>query len=197
MSKKKKKDFDSKANIIVKSLPKDLDQQALYQAFSEFGKIISCKLEVYSTGESRCFGYVQFELEENANAAIEALNGKEILGKVVEVVKHSKRDERGDHVEKYTNLFVQNLPADYTVEHFKALFSDFGEIDSIVLNEKNKGTGFISFKEHSSAKEAIEGVHMKKILNEQALIVSPHISRKDNDVSKHGGNQYIQPIVKN
>jgi RNA recognition motif-containing protein len=58
----KKKDsasnFDSKANVLVRNLPKETDQKELNILFSEFGTIKSCKLEVYGTGESRGFGYV-------------------------------------------------------------------------------------------------------------------------------------------
>ena len=35
LSKKKSKDFDSKANIVVKNLPKEIDQQELYKTFAE------------------------------------------------------------------------------------------------------------------------------------------------------------------
>lgn len=58
----KKKDntsnFDSKANILVRNLPKETDQKELNNLFSEFGVIKSCKLEVYISGDSRGFGYV-------------------------------------------------------------------------------------------------------------------------------------------
>ena len=96
--KKSKTDFDSKANIIVRNLPKEVDQQTLYGEFSDFGKIVSCKLEVFQSGESRGFGYVQFENEEQANNAIEKKNGVEIQGKKIEVLKHSKKAERGDNI---------------------------------------------------------------------------------------------------
>lgn len=66
LSKKKNNDFDSKANVLVKNLPKEMDQKELNELFSRFGTIGSCKLEVYSDGTSRCFGYVQFENVEHA-----------------------------------------------------------------------------------------------------------------------------------
>lgn len=60
LNKKKEHDFDSKANIIVRNLPKDVDQKKLMEIFQAYGKIGSCKLEVFTDGTSRGFGYVQF-----------------------------------------------------------------------------------------------------------------------------------------
>lgn len=60
LNKKKEQDFDSKANIIVRNLPKFMDQKGLMELFQQHGKIGSCKLEVFTDGTSRGFGYVQF-----------------------------------------------------------------------------------------------------------------------------------------
>lgn len=58
LSKKRATDFDQKANVLVKNLPKEMDQKELSALFSVFGDIISCKLEVFNDGSSRNFGYV-------------------------------------------------------------------------------------------------------------------------------------------
>lgn len=112
LNKKKDSDFDSKANILVRNLPKETDQKELSSLFSEFGNIKSCKLEVYANGESRGFGYVQFEKQDSAKAAIEKLNKRVINGKEIEVMIHSKKEEREDQGDKYTNLYVSNLPTE-------------------------------------------------------------------------------------
>lgn len=96
LSKKKDKDFDSKANIVVKNLPKELDQKQMNDLFSKYGPIKSCKLEVFKDGSSRCFGYIQYEAAENAEKAIGGLNGSVHGGKTIEVVHHIKKDERED-----------------------------------------------------------------------------------------------------
>lgn len=43
--------------------------------FQNFGNIISCKVATSEDGKSKGHGFVQFETEESANAAIENLNG--------------------------------------------------------------------------------------------------------------------------
>jgi polyadenylate-binding protein len=106
LSKKKDKDFDSKANVLVKNLPKEMDQSALTKLFAEFGTIKSAKLEVFASGESRGFGYVQFETPDSAQSAISKLHGSEHGGSKLDVLPHVKKDEREDVGENYTNLFV-------------------------------------------------------------------------------------------
>jgi len=98
--------FDSKANVLVRNLPKETDQKGLNAMFAEFGNIKSCKLEVYGSGESRGFGYVQFENVEFANAAIAKKNGTTVGDKQIEVMIHSKKEEREDQGDKYTNLYI-------------------------------------------------------------------------------------------
>jgi len=75
LNKKKDSDFDTKANLIVKNLPKEMTQKELNELFTQFGQIGSCKLETFQDGQSRCFGYVQYIKEEDAKKAIDSLNG--------------------------------------------------------------------------------------------------------------------------
>lgn len=121
LSKKENKDFvyDSKANVLVRNLPKEMDQKGLSDLFSKFGSIKSCKLEVFQDGESRCFGYVQYDNQESAEKAIKELNGSNQIGKKIEVQQHIKKEDRQEQGEKYTNLFVQNLPTDYSDNDLK------------------------------------------------------------------------------
>lgn len=61
--------------------------------------------------------------------------------------------------EHFTNIVVSNLPAKFTEAKLKELFKKYGEIVSYKLNEN--GTGFINFKQHSSAKSAIDELNLK------------------------------------
>ena len=96
LSKKENKDFvfDSKANVLVRNLPKDMDQKGLSDLFSKYGTIKSCKLEVFQDGESRCFGYVQYDQQDAAEKAIKDLNSSMQNGKKIEVQQHVKKEDR-------------------------------------------------------------------------------------------------------
>jgi len=73
-------------NIYIKNLDKNIDNKALYDTFSLFGNILSCKVASDSgTGTSFGYGFVQYETEEAAKQAIERVNGMQIGEKTVEV----------------------------------------------------------------------------------------------------------------
>lgn len=184
LNKKKEQDFDSKANVIVRNLPKDIDQKQLMELFKEFGKIGSCKLEVFSDGQSRGFGYIQFLEAKSAEAAIEKLNDTKIGENSISVAVHSKKDDREAQSEKYTNLFVRNLPHDYNEAQLKNLFKDYGDINSISMDQSKKGQGFVGFKDHESAKKALEATNMKTQIDGQAIFVSSHIYKKESELQK-------------
>lgn len=150
--------------------------------FKEFGKIGSCKLEVFSDGQSRGFGYIQFLDAKSADAAIEKLNDTKIGENVISVAVHSKKDEREAQSEKFTNLFVRNLPHNYDEAQLKNLFKDYGDINSVSMDQTKKGQGFVGFKDHESAKKALEATNMKTQIDGTAIFVSSHIYKKESEL---------------
>ena len=67
-------------NIFVKNLDRSITSAELQEIFGDFGKILSCKV-AESNGESKGFGFVQFESEDSAMAAVGTLHNKKINGK--------------------------------------------------------------------------------------------------------------------
>ena len=52
-----------------------IDNAKLQEMFQKFGNIVSSKVAMFDDGRSKRYGFVQFDSEESANAAIEQLNG--------------------------------------------------------------------------------------------------------------------------
>jgi len=78
--------------LFVAGLPYDLDDNELVEIFEKFGPIISAKVAIdKETGESRGFGFVDMQNDEDGKEAIEHLNDIS-LGKKPLVVKQA--DER-------------------------------------------------------------------------------------------------------
>lgn len=161
--------------------------------FQKFGRIVSCKLEIYGDGSSRGFGYVQFDSVDNATKAISDLDNTEVDGMTISVLTHQKQEKReGTATERYTNLFLQNLPEDFTSEKVRDIFAQYGDIASLEMGAK-AGHGYVSFKEHADAKKALEAVNMKLKLGDMTVLVSPHIYKKESDLQPKSGT--VNPIV--
>jgi cold-inducible RNA-binding protein len=69
----------------------------LEQMFGESGTVQSTNIiEDRETGRSRGFGFVEMSTTEEANAAIAALNGKEIDGRTLKVNEAKPQEKRGN-----------------------------------------------------------------------------------------------------
>lgn len=71
--------------VFVGGLPRNADEGDLEAAMSHFGEIEEAKV-IYdrATGESRCFGFVTFADEDDAQAALDE-GEVEVLGKTVAI----------------------------------------------------------------------------------------------------------------
>lgn len=65
-----------------------IDSVKLQEMFQKFGNVLSCKVVTSDDGKSRGYGFVQFELETSAKAAIEKLNGLNVGGKEMYVIPY-------------------------------------------------------------------------------------------------------------
>ena len=72
-------------NIYVGNLSWGASEQDLFQAFSAYGEVVSAKIVTDKiTGRSRGFGFVEMP-DEVAQAAIDGLNGREVMGLALRV----------------------------------------------------------------------------------------------------------------
>jgi len=70
-----------KGNIFIKNLDKSIDHKSLFDTFSQFGTILSCKIELDDKNESKGYGYIQYQTQDAADDAITKVNGKLLVGK--------------------------------------------------------------------------------------------------------------------
>jgi polyadenylate-binding protein len=70
-------------NIFIKNLDPHIDTKSIYDTFSMFGAILSCKIACDEEGKSKGYGFIHFETEEAAQKAIDKVNGMMLDNKVV------------------------------------------------------------------------------------------------------------------
>jgi len=73
-------------NIYVGNLSREVTEDDLRQAFEAFGQVESANIvKDRFSGESRGFGFVQMPSKNEAQSAIDGLNGKDLMGRTVNV----------------------------------------------------------------------------------------------------------------
>uniref|UniRef100_A0AAR2KSR0 Polyadenylate-binding protein n=1 Tax=Pygocentrus nattereri TaxID=42514 RepID=A0AAR2KSR0_PYGNA len=164
-------------NIFIKNLDKSIDNKALYDTFSAFGNILSCKVVCDENG-SKGYGFVHFETHEAAERAIEKMNGMLLNDRKVFVGRFKSRKEReaemGARAKEFTNVYIKNFGEDMDDDKLKEIFTKFGPALSIrVMTDdggKSKGFGFVSFERHEDAQRAVDEMNGKELNGKQVYV---------------------------
>uniref|UniRef100_A0A673G6L3 Polyadenylate-binding protein n=1 Tax=Sinocyclocheilus rhinocerous TaxID=307959 RepID=A0A673G6L3_9TELE len=164
-------------NIFIKNLDKSIDNKALYDTFSAFGNILSCKVVCDENG-SKGYGFVHFETHEAAERAIEKMNGMLLNDRKVFVGRFKSRKEReaemGARAKEFTNVYIKNFGEDMDDEKLREIFSKFGPALSIrVMTDdsgKSRGFGFVSFERHEDAQRAVDEMNGKELNGKQVYV---------------------------
>jgi len=127
-------------NIFIKNLDPAIDHKQLFDTFSQYGNILSCKVATDENGQSKSYGFVHFETQEAADLSIAKVNNTHIGALKVYVGKFIPKKEWLKQKENsWTNIFCKNLPPTYTDEKLVTLFSEFGGITSAVVSKTAAG----------------------------------------------------------
>ncbi|XP_038640751.1 ELAV-like protein 2 isoform X3 [Scyliorhinus canicula] len=157
---------DSKTNLIVNYLPQNMTQEEFKSLFGSIGEIESCKLvRDKITGQSLGYGFVNYVDPNDAEKAINTLNGLKLQTKTIKVsyARPSSASIRD------ANLYVSGLPKSMSQKEMEQLFSQYGRIiTSRILVDQvtgvSRGVGFIRFDKRIEAEEAIKGLNGQKPL---------------------------------
>lgn len=163
-------------NVFYKNIPRSFTQEDIDKMFSEFGVITSRKLVVTSDEKKACnFGFVNFDSQASAKAAVDGLNNKQLGDKRLYVGPAQKNEERQKELKlrfdqlkqekqaKYTgfNLYVKNLSDHFDDAKLNELFGKFGPISSgkVMVDKttaKSKGFGFVCYEHSDHAMQAVQ-----------------------------------------
>lgn len=200
-------------NIFIKNLDKSIDNKALLDTFAQFGTITSAKVAMDGQGNSKGYGFVQFETAEAAQAAIDNVNGMELNDKQVYVGPFQRRSDRSNAGEaKFNNVYVKNLSENLSDEKLREKFAEHGAVTSCVIMKdeegKSKGFGFVCFESPESAASAVENLDgytedektwvvcraQKKSEREAELKAKFEAERRERMEKMAGANLYIKNL---
>jgi RNA recognition motif-containing protein len=89
-------EFPMGKRLYVGNLTYDVADSELQSLFEQFGTVESAQVvQDRNTGRSKGFGFVEMSTQEEANAAIEALNGKDHKGRALTVNEARPKVEGG------------------------------------------------------------------------------------------------------
>lgn len=157
----------SRTNLIVNYLPQTMTQEEIRSLFSSIGEVESCKLIRDKSndplnpssvpGQSLGYGFVKYVKAEDAEKAINTLNGLRLQNKIIKVSFARPSNE----AIKGANLYVCGLPKNWTQQDMEHFFSESGKIiTSRILFDNmtglSKGVGFIRFDQRGEAERAIQ-----------------------------------------
>uniref|UniRef100_A0A8C2WV62 Polyadenylate-binding protein n=1 Tax=Cyclopterus lumpus TaxID=8103 RepID=A0A8C2WV62_CYCLU len=153
-------------NVFIKNLDKSIDNKALYDTFSAFGNILSCKVVCDENG-SKGYAFVHFETQDAADRAIEKMNGMLLNDRKVFVGRFKSRKEReaelGAKAKEFTNVYIKNFGDEMTDDQLKVVFDKYGKTLSVKVmidpTGKSRGFGFISYEKHEDANKAVEDMN--------------------------------------
>lgn len=205
-------------NIFIKNLSKSIDSKNLWDTFNQFGAIMSCKVATDENGESKGYGFVHFVQPQDADRALEAVNGMLIDGQEVTVARFLPKKDRqagGGKEVQFTNVYVNNLPEAMLGDELSKLFSKFGTITSSLVrvdeSGKSRQFGFVNFEKPENAAKAVEEMNGKEVdgstlfvgraqkKNERRqMLEQQHLMmRKEREAKTQGVNLYIKHLDEN
>lgn len=170
-------------NIVVKNLDRSIDNKTLFDTFSMFGDILSCKVGTDKSGESLGYGFVHYASPDAAQQAIKKINGMLLAEKRVTVEPYKKLASRTEEEEKsFTNVYITKIPTNMTEAEVLKEVKKFGKIESSVFpaNENGtlKGYGYADFANHRDAEDCVNELSAEGMTASRALSKSERAKKR-------------------
>ena len=158
--------YNTKNNLFIKGIPKNITPREVYEYFLQFGDISSCKICEDEFGNHNGYGYITYYKIEDAQKAIDESKDKKIFdSNNIEISPFQKRNER--IINSYDNrkIYINNIPEKYTREDLEKLCNEYGKVEdcNIFIDKICKNFGIVQFSSENEAKEASNKLNGKEI----------------------------------
>uniref|UniRef100_A0A8C7YTZ8 Poly(U) binding splicing factor 60 n=1 Tax=Oryzias sinensis TaxID=183150 RepID=A0A8C7YTZ8_9TELE len=159
--------------VYVGSIYYELGEDTIRQAFAPFGPIKSIDMSWDSvTMKHKGFAFVEYEMPEAAQLALEQMNSVVLGGRNIKVGRPSNIgqaqpiiDQLAEEARAFNRIYVASVHPDLSDEDIKSVFEAFGRIKSCMLARepttgRHKGYGFIEFDKPQSSLDAVASMNL-------------------------------------
>jgi ELAV like protein 2/3/4 len=168
-----------RSNLIVNYLPSGYTEKDLEDMFGSFGEILSIKIvRDKTTGISMGFGFVNYESNAAAQAALTALNGKKLRDDKIMKVSVARPAWKANI---HSNLYIAGFPTSFSesdVMDLLGVHSTSAENVRLLRdpNKNPRGAAVVRMSSEESATgviSSLDGVPMRGVVGGQILQVRP------------------------
>ncbi|KAK6342806.1 hypothetical protein TWF718_008193 [Orbilia javanica] len=166
--------------VYVGNISYGIRGEDLEREFGEFGKVLSAKVVYDPRGLSKGFGYIEFEEQAAATAAVQKMHGLIVDGRRINVqyVLRPDRDNSGSSGEPNPpsrTLFIGNLSFDITDKDLNELFAGVRNCTDVRVaidrrTGQPRGFAHADFVDVASAEAAKSELETKSIYGRQIRI---------------------------
>ncbi|XP_061109949.1 poly(U)-binding-splicing factor PUF60a isoform X2 [Conger conger] len=166
--------------VYVGSIYYELGEDTIRQAFAPFGPIKSIDMSWDSvTMKHKGFAFVEYEVPEAAQLALEQMNSVMLGGRNIKVSRPTPSvgrpsnigqaqpiiDQLAEEARAFNRIYVASVHPDLSDEDIKSVFEAFGRIKSCTLARdpttgKHKGYGFIEYDKAQSSQDAVSSMNL-------------------------------------
>lgn len=160
--------------IYVGSINFEIKEDTIKQAFIPFGPIKSVNLSWDPvTNKHKGFAFIEYDIPEAAQLALEQMNGVMIGGRNIKVGRTSNMPQAQPIIErlaseakKYNRIYVTSIHKDLTESDIQSVFEAFGKIRTCKLSQdpskpgKHLGFGFLEYETSNGAVDAISSMNL-------------------------------------
>ncbi|XP_036374636.1 poly(U)-binding-splicing factor PUF60a isoform X2 [Megalops cyprinoides] len=159
--------------VYVGSIYYELGEDTIRQAFAPFGPIKSIDMSWDSvTMKHKGFAFVEYEVPEAAQLALEQMNSVMLGGRNIKVGRPSNIgqaqpiiDQLAEEARAFNRIYVASVHPDLSDEDIKSVFEAFGRIKSCTLARdpttgKHKSYGFIEYEKAQSSQDAVSSMNL-------------------------------------
>lgn len=161
----------------------DIGMKDIREAFAPFGVIKTVDLNVDPlTGRHKGYAYVEYDLPESSQLAIEQMQDTKLLNRAIRVGRPTNTDQYQEMIdstiEKSKNqpiLYISNIHSKVVEDDLRQIFSPFGDVRNCVLIKdyitgRHKTYGFVEFATVKGSMDASETMNMFELNGKQIRV---------------------------